>query len=646
MSSAFMPRSRRMNASAGSTSPSANDTARGSPRPQHLGREREVGDPVGGLVTERHLAERVLGRVDDVVADDARGGARGRADDEDERLAETVADRLDRLLGLDCLRGRHRIGEHRAGAVAPAAATALETRRRLAGRSQATAPRRARGTRRRDPFRLPSPRTAPGRPRAGARVGVGAVERIRRDAGRDPKREAGVREPVGEHASGSGAPSASAASAPAPGSMTTNSSPPRRAASAPSGSARARTSATSRRSASPNSCPARSLISLKSSQSMTRRLSGMRRSCATASARSSRSSRPRRLRIRVSGSVTALSRSRWSANAASSDAATCAASTAAVSSSARVDVRRRARDADERAELAGIRAERQPDDRLGARACHGGVAELEHLADDARIRLRARRLELVDARAVRCGRLVDVPDGELGRRAELVPDDDLARLDREHARERRGARAPRCRPDRGGCRDGRRVARAPARSSVRLAPERLRERCERADERPERLGGAVRERALGLDVEHADDRSADAQRDRELGDDARERGDVVGIDRDVGRELCAAEPDRAARDPALDRDPVGDDGVPALRDEPESTVLEHEDRRHDTGDRVVEAPRPRPRSTCAGSSCARRSRPLPLRGSSQQPGVDRPDDTRSRRGTLHALVYRLSRRRR
>ena len=39
-----------------------------------------------------------------------------------------------------------------------------------------------------------------------------------------------------------------------------------------------------------------------------------------------------RLRIRVSGSVTALRRSRWSAKAASSDAATCAASTAAVSS--------------------------------------------------------------------------------------------------------------------------------------------------------------------------------------------------------------------------------------------------------------------------------------------------------------------------
>ena len=40
------------------------------------------------------------------------------------------------------------------------------------------------------------------------------------------------------------------------------------------------------------------------------------------------------------GSVTALSRSRWSANAASSEAATCAASTAAVSSRLGIDVRR------------------------------------------------------------------------------------------------------------------------------------------------------------------------------------------------------------------------------------------------------------------------------------------------------------------
>ena len=60
-----------MNASAGSTSPSANDTARGSPLRSDVGSEREVGDPVCGLVAERDLAERMLGRVDDVVADHA-----------------------------------------------------------------------------------------------------------------------------------------------------------------------------------------------------------------------------------------------------------------------------------------------------------------------------------------------------------------------------------------------------------------------------------------------------------------------------------------------------------------------------------------------------------------------------------------------
>ncbi len=37
---------------------------------QDLGREREVGDAVRGLVPERDLPERVLRRIDDVVADD------------------------------------------------------------------------------------------------------------------------------------------------------------------------------------------------------------------------------------------------------------------------------------------------------------------------------------------------------------------------------------------------------------------------------------------------------------------------------------------------------------------------------------------------------------------------------------------------
>ena len=112
---------------------------------------------------------------------------------------------------------------------------------------------------------------------------------------------------------------------------------------------------------------------------------------------------------------------------------------------------------------------------------------------------------------------------------------------------------------------------------------------ERAGQRSQRLGSAVGERALGFDVEDADDRASAPQRNRELGDDTRERGDVVRIRADVGRELRSTEPHRPARDPALDRDPVGDDRVPALGDEPEPSVLEDEDGRHDAGDRVVEA---------------------------------------------------------
>ncbi len=76
----------------------------------------------------------------------------------------------------------------------------------------------------------------------------------------------------------------------------------------------------------------------------------------------------------------------------------------------------------------------------------------------------------------------------------------------------------------------------------------LRERCERSDERTDRVGGAVGKRALGLDIEDSDDDSAAAQRDREFRDDARQGRDVVGIDRDVRRELRASEADRPAGD--------------------------------------------------------------------------------------------------
>ena len=76
-------------------------------------------------------------------------------------------------------------------------------------------------------------------------------------------------------------------------------------------------------------------------------------------------------------------------------------------------------------------------------------------------------------------------------------------------------------------------------------PQLLRERSKRADERTDRVGGAVGKRALGLDIEDSDDDSANTKRDCELGDDARQRCDVVGIDRTFGASW--ARPSRIAR---------------------------------------------------------------------------------------------------
>ena len=163
---------------------------------------------------------------------------------------------------------------------------------------------------------------------------------------------------------------------------------------------------------------------------------------------------------------------------------------------------------------------------------------------------------------------------------------------------------------------------------------------ERADKGPQRLGGAVRERALGLDVEDTDDGSPGAKRDRELRDHPGQRLDVVRVGSNVRRELRAAEPDRAPDDAALDREAVRDDRIPALRDQPESSVLEHEDRRHGACDRLVERFDGRldrllrlvVRTCFVGRA---------LSGSCEKADVDRPKHTRSRRGTLHALVIGL-----
>ena len=57
---------------------------------------------------------------------------------------------------------------------------------------------------------------------------------------------------------------------------------------------------------------------------------------------------------------------------------------------------------------------------------------------------------------------------------------------------------------------------------------------------------------------------------------------------DIGDDLPATKSDCAAHDPLLDSDAVRHDGVPALRNEPQASVLEHEGGRKHTVDRGVE----------------------------------------------------------
>ena len=116
----------------------------------------------------------------------------------------------------------------------------------------------------------------------------------------------------------------------------------------------------------------------------------------------------------------------------------------------------------------------------------------------------------------------------------------------------------------------------------------LRQGSEHRRERAEELRGALGEWTLGLDVQNTDDGLADAQRDRKLRAHGRQRAEVVGIGVHVRRELLVPEPDGPAHDALLDPDAVGDDRIAALRDQPQPAVLEHEERRIDRVDRVVE----------------------------------------------------------
>ncbi len=88
---------------------------------------------------------------------------------------------------------------------------------------------------------------------------------------------------------------------------------------------------------------------------------------------------------------------------------------------------------------------------------------------------------------------------------------------------------------------------------------------------------AVWKCTLRLDVQRSHDEPSDAERNRELREDARKCRDVVRIHPNVGRELWLAAPNRAPHDASLDTQTVRNDRVSALRHEPETTVLEHED---------------------------------------------------------------------
>ena len=162
-------------------------------------------------------------------------------------------------------------------------------------------------------------------------------------------------------------------------------------------------------------------------------------------------------------------------------------------------MRRLPADPDQRTELARVRAERKPDDRALVRSARR--SELEHLADDTRIRSGTSDVQLV-GRERRSSAGLRSPDRELGQCARLAPDHDLRRFHREDARKR-------C------CGQGRDVDRVAEAAEMDEEPRQrgeierpsrpqgLRGRSEGANEGYERLGRLVGQRSLGLDIEDA-----------------------------------------------------------------------------------------------------------------------------------------------
>ena len=98
--------------------------------------------------------------------------------------------------------------------------------------------------------------------------------------------------------------------------------------------------------------------------------------------------------------------------------------------------------------------------------------------------------------------------------------------------------------------------------------------------------GACGQPAFGLDIQDADDRAPDEE--RKGGSETGQSGDVVGVGADVGNVLRSAQPDDAASDAAVHPDAVRYHRIASLGDEPEASVLEHEDRGQQPRRRLVQ----------------------------------------------------------